>query len=641
MAKDKSKCSSGKLTRRQVLKWGGLGTAFLILDGVVGPSLFDREGLSLAAGSPASGYQLPSWFLGNRVHAHTRLTLKFMDLPVFFHAGSEFKKMGARVFVRHIKSGDEGAWWPSAVGAVVEQAKKRNIAREIIDEAHGAGCKIIVYHRHMEDRYMAEKNPDWVCVNWRGMPLRSRRGEYMCFNSPYPDYFLTRLNELAEMGADGFYFDEVHMPKTGCWCKYCKKKFKSETGLDHPRKVDPRDPLWNKLVDFNNLTIERTFQKWRSALHSRNSQIVMVVSSHSWPAMIGRHLTNRLFRIADSVKTEFKAPLRTAKRRNLSDLAIFSIDDGKSPFEDDVKLALGFSLCRDAADGRPAHVWTPGLVDEASSLYATAGILTHGCIANLDVKEHTIPNEMFKAAFNLGNKVSPFFSDARPCRWVAIHYSEMLRDQYLAQPAEAVKKVIYPVCGAFSTLLRERLPAGLITDSQLEEGLLAGYKALFIPGRKGLSNKMSSEVEKFKASGGIVVENRTEWEWQDPVRRSRASGELLQQLASVLPGAMVQVAGGPLRMHATAYTTGVQGRLIVSVCNDFSWVYAGREKPDRIPSPPVPCTGAKCILYAKNNPKKAHDVVSGKELPVKREGGRVIIDIPTFDYMAVLVIDQN
>ncbi|MCX7012970.1 MAG: hypothetical protein NTW86_10510 [Candidatus Sumerlaeota bacterium] len=182
----------------------------------------------------AADYQLPDWFDQCRVCAHTRLGPPWHDKPIFLTAGHELAKIGFREMSRHIKSGDEGAWWPSKEGAVVDWAKDRNYAKEILDEAHAAGLRIIVYNRHMEDAYMAEQHPDWVCVDWNGQPLHTNRGAIMCVNSPYSDYFLRRQLELIDMGADGFYYDEVHMPKTGCWCPYCRAKFKEQTGIDHP-----------------------------------------------------------------------------------------------------------------------------------------------------------------------------------------------------------------------------------------------------------------------------------------------------------------------------------------------------------------------------------------------------------------------
>ncbi len=260
-------------------------------------------------------YKLPEWFESTRVCAHTRLTPKWMGRPAFLKAAQGFKTLGFKVFVRHIKSAAEGVWWPSSAGGVHPLARKRNFAAEILKNARKAGLKLIVYHRHMEDDFMAKKRPDWVCVDWNAKPILTRRGKYMCFNSPYPDYVLKHLLELVAMGADGFYFDESHMPRQCCWCTHCRKKFTAETGLKHPRRADHADPVWSKLVEFNNATMERTFLKWRKELHSRKPDLVMLVGSNVYPGMVYPHINNRLMRIADSVKTEFALPARPSHNR--------------------------------------------------------------------------------------------------------------------------------------------------------------------------------------------------------------------------------------------------------------------------------------------------------------------------------------
>ncbi|HEO70891.1 MAG TPA: hypothetical protein ENN80_06465, partial [Candidatus Hydrogenedentes bacterium] len=335
----------------------------------------------------AAGYPLPEWFDKYRVQAHTRFGPHWMDDPEFLTAADGFRKTGARVFTRHIKSGDEAAWWPSAVGAVLPEARERDWAKAIIDTAHGAGCRIIVYHRHMEDAHTAREHPDWVCREPNGAPKNTKRGDYLCLNSPYLGYLETRLLELVHRGADGFYFDETHMPKDGCWCEFCQNRFREETGLEPPREANRYDPLWQKYIDFKNLTIERAFVKLRTAIHRHNPEVVMLISANTWPAFTDRNMTHRLWRIADSVKTEFSLPARVLKHRGLP--------EGFLPFDRDAKIALGYTLARDAADGRPPHVWTNGLLNADSAVFASAGMMAHGCIANLDIPEDTLPNSMF------------------------------------------------------------------------------------------------------------------------------------------------------------------------------------------------------------------------------------------------------
>ncbi|HUT92775.1 MAG TPA: hypothetical protein VMY37_24995 [Thermoguttaceae bacterium] len=152
----------------------------------------------------ADRYELPAWYDEIRVCAHTRLGWPWRERrpELFLGAGEAFASLGFREYSRHIKSGSEPAWWPSAVGAVQPEAREVNYAQKIIDDAHRAGCRILVYHRHMEDAHLAETHPEWAARDHRGN-LTSRRGPKLCFNTPYADFVETRLVELAKMGADG------------------------------------------------------------------------------------------------------------------------------------------------------------------------------------------------------------------------------------------------------------------------------------------------------------------------------------------------------------------------------------------------------------------------------------------------------
>ena len=587
------------------------------------------------------GYELPEWYTRYRVHAHTRLGPRSMNRDIFFKAARAFKQMGVHTFARHIKSGSEGAWWPSKVGAILPQAQDRNIAKEIIGNAHREGMRILVYHRHMEDAHVAKTHPDWMCRDPQGKPYK-RRGYMICLNSPYPDYFVTRALELVDLGADAFYFDEVHMPKTGCWCAFCKAAFKRETGLDHPKAADPDDPVWHRLIDFNNVTIERTFLKWRRAIHERNPKLVMLIGSNTYPTMGERTMTQRLFRIADSMKTEFSLPARAAGSR------IFGWDKSIKPTAKDVRLAMGYTLARDAVGGRPAHVWTHGLLNEASSLYAVAGMVTHGCIANLDISEPTIPNMMFRKAFELGDRVSPAFAGTRPMRWAVVHYSEHARDQYLLDESARWKKAIYPAYGAYHVLLRALLPVGIITDSQLEDGLLDGYKLLFLPAPQHLTEPMRASVARFKQRGGTVIEQQPDWLWHDPEGgQERAMDAFKSRIENAAQSAPVQVLGGPEKMHAVPHVTPDGKRLTVSLANDFSWVYTGRKrtrdgtKIDLTPylTPPADCAGVRVVIRGGRTPKSVREVVSDKPLRWTMSEQVVEIDAPAFAHMAVLVAE--
>ena len=575
----------------------------------------------------APRYRLPTWYDEQRVQAHTRFGQTYLGREVFFRVAEHFRAMGAPVFVRQIQAHIQGAWWPSCIEPVHPLASVRDIAREIIDNAHYHDCRLIAYHAHMYDLPLSEQHPDWMCLDDTGQPIIVGMAPMMCFNSPYPDYFLTRALELVDMDVDGLYFDYVHMPKTGCWCHRCKAMFKAMTGLDHPPAHDLDDPVWRKLVEFNNLVIEKTFLKWRRAIHERDPDLVMVVGSHLWSRVSDHHLNSRLFRIADAVKMEHSIPVRPG-----SD-AIFKYDPSMKTPEPDVRLALGYTLVRDAADGRPAHVWVDGLKDETSMLHATAGVVAHGCIADLDVREETFPNFMFTRAFDLGGRISPFLAGTLPVRWAVVHYSEVARDAFALYEIQQWKKVLYPLHGAYMAFLRARLPVGIVTDSQLEEGLPPECKILFLPYPDLLTEPMKRKIRDFQVRGGRVIEQRETWKWHDPNGgQETALQSFLKEIKSEADQAPIQVFGGPEKLHAVVYMSEVGNRITLALANEFSWVSLGQK-------PPPPCTGVKIVLRDSVMPMAVFDAVRNLPLTPHPVTGGIEIAVPGFETLAVVVVE--
>lgn len=578
------------------------------------------------------GFRVPEWFEADRVHVHTRLPPQSHDKPFFYTAAEGFASLGVKVFTRHIKSRDEGAWWDSAVGETVDWAKGENVARRLIDNAHKAGCRIIAYHRHMEDAPMAEAHPDWVCRDWFGNVSPGGRGLYMCFNSPYADYFETRLLELVAMGADGFYFDETHMPKVGCWCSHCRKKFTGETGLEHPDGPFQDDPRWHRLIDFNNLTVERTFLRWRRAVRRANPEVVMIVSSNYYPTFYDRHMNSRLYRISDSHKTELHKPYSR-------DGALFSAMKGIRQPEREPRLAFGYTFSRDVADGRPAHVWGHAL-DTADELrYAAAAIMAYGNIANLDMVERAIPDANFLPAIRLSDRVSPPLSRTRPMKWAAVHFSEWARDEhYPTDKAGGWKNVLYPLYGAFVAFWRAGLPVCVVTDSHLELGDLEGHEVLFLPAPGSMTEAMERNVEAFRRRGGLVISQRSDWEWHTAEGAPRAGRALLAAAAPKIGAARAQVLKGERDVHSCAFVSPGGERVVVALANQFAWVRDERLRAEG-PKPVADQTGIAVLLRNDRPPRRVFDAVTGAELEATKSNGAWRVSAPAFDAMSLIVFE--
>ena len=62
---------------------------------------------------------LPSWFDRHRVQGHTRLPIVHsqygLETKAFTCASKGFKRLGAKVFTRHVKSGTHRPWWRTSM----------------------------------------------------------------------------------------------------------------------------------------------------------------------------------------------------------------------------------------------------------------------------------------------------------------------------------------------------------------------------------------------------------------------------------------------------------------------------------------------------------------------------------------------
>jgi hypothetical protein len=270
-------------------------------------------------------------------------------------------------------------------------------------------------------------------------------------------------------------------------------------------------------------------------------------------------------------------------------------------------------------------------------------MVTHGCIANLDIPEATIPNATFKQAFELGRRVSPNFARTRPIRWAAIHFPEAARDALAHDESRQWKEVLYPLYGAYHTLLRARLPVGIVTDSQLEEGCVGGYRVLFLPTPERLTPRMRWVLQAAPKNNLQIVKQRESWQWHEVDDGLRhAASEFMAEIQPAMDTVPVRVIGGPAKMHAVYFWHRWLDRTTIALTNDFAWVYTGHTpEPDKIAEltePPQPCQDV-AILIRRKKPRRIIESVSGATLTAESHPQGWVVQVPDFEHMAVVVVE--
>jgi hypothetical protein len=594
--------------------------------------------------SPAA-LALPPWFLATRVVLHTRLTLNaWFTRPLFNEAEGHIAAMGARAYSRHIKSGDEGAWWPSAVGAVDPRIGGRDLAAEILGRAHAASLRLNVYHRHMEDAWAAAHHPDWVCVDPKGAALTTNRGTYLCLNSPYADYFIRRQGELIARGADGFYFDERHMPEEGCWCTWCRARFTTETGLVHPSARTWSDPAYRQLVAFNHRTVERGLGRYIAAARGVSPPMPILVSIGGVPVLNNPALTTDLARLAPSPKSEYEMAVRRGQN------TWFTRNRSVPPPAWDAQLAFSWSLVRDAAQGRPGHYWVNGTRSAEERLAAAAALLTYGHVANLDVVESTIPNAGYTPALQLGDKVGPLIAHTRPVRWAALLWSERSRNDLYADTdlTPLYRKLLIPSWQSYQALCRMRAPLGIVTDTQLERGELTGYRLLILPRDDGLTTGQRAVLADFAERGGAIVRLKEDARWYTSAATQEAiRAEFAAEALAVAGPPPFSMTGGSPGVHGVAVKEPRDDRrVIVCVTNEFTWLGHMQSHrldatvvDDGLPGRPPPRAAGVSFFLRGPAPSTVTEQLTGAGLTATPEADGVRVALPDFEFMAVIVLE--
>jgi hypothetical protein len=597
---------------------------------------------------------------------------RWLDTREFAGAAAGFRSLGAAAFTRHVKTRKDDPWWPTAEpialdglplsdrdriidGALV--VRGRNLAQEMIEDAHAEGMNMAAYYWHMSEESLVDSPEldlnlykDWICKHYDRTPIVGPReqGTDLDITGPYRELVLKRLLELAAMGVDALFFDERHLPVHGCWWSALEQAWTAATGQDAPPRNDA-DPLYRQFIDFKAQQIEETFIYWRDTVKAQYPHVVFIVSTTTIPALTDREMTTRLASIADSAKNEYRHALNSNFNKG-----VFENNPDLAVPPDPVRQALGWTVLRDSADGRPPHIWAPGLPDTDHAKAYAASLLTFGCIANMDVEEPVLaggkespgktPGKALHAAFALGAKASPHLGTALPIRWAALHFSERNRNDHGDDYRAAWQEVLWPLTGMYQVLCEDGVPAGIVNDHQLEHGQLGGYRVLLLP-NPNLTPAQHRAVLAFTGAGGVVIHNNSNWGWSDRGGTALAAAAFRRVIGPYYDDAPVRVRSGPRGCYAVSYES--NGELVVAVTNDFSWVQIINR--NNIPStinPRAPDAEGVVVAWRQGVPRllgpgfrlQATEAITGIRLRVERSPGVYWVTLPPIDFMALVVV---
>lgn len=159
------------------------------------------------------------------------------DVPRYMR---EMAEAGMQTLTFMTKDAFGTSYYDTKIGH--KNAKLRtDLLEEAVREARKHGIRLIAYYNVGLNSFVANANPDYRQRDKDGNPVTNAFGYYdlLCLNSPYRDYVIAQLTEIAERyEVDGFFFDITYVWATSCHCEYCRKWYVEKYG--RPPAVSPQ-----------------------------------------------------------------------------------------------------------------------------------------------------------------------------------------------------------------------------------------------------------------------------------------------------------------------------------------------------------------------------------------------------------------
>ncbi|HOV21157.1 MAG TPA: beta-galactosidase trimerization domain-containing protein [bacterium] len=401
--------------------------------------------------------------------------------------------------------------------------------REYLPYAKKYGIKLVSYlNLHWFSYEFASKHYDWQQITYDGKiygekyPLYGN-GTTFCINSPFREWALKMMEEVMKTGIDGVFLDGPGIFPESCYCEYCRKKFKEETGHDLPEWENWSDPIWKEFLLFRKKSFLKFMEDAKKVVKRINKDgIIFINSSHlpEWgiPRYIGELEQYQDFNLSEafyhlgSVRDYFfyyfvAKYLKVSEKPSSAAMHhAAGIWHWIPLYPQEVKMSISQNLCVKNC------LWT--------------AVLNGNDIENPEywqpIKEVMEKVEDKKEIFDKGKTYAPvglYVSSSTVYFYISeikgiYTEEEKVKEENLVLKREKeVKKDKKHKCdditykelsGFFEVLVRSHIPFKIINENILEENLKK-LDVLILPNTTCLSEKEISLINDFVKKGGKLI----------------------------------------------------------------------------------------------------------------------------------------
>ncbi len=408
-----------------------------------------------------------------------------------------------------LASGVEASWhsavdyvgmplFPSEVFPVCHPEASLEAFRYLIDRLHAIDRPVLSWYPLNLGGGVLPVHPDWAMRFYEVEGVRPApewEGKYACFNSPYGELLPQFAAEVVRvLGFDGLWFDgstfsnhnTSPMFQPGCRCDFCRARFKKDTGLDLPERVDFSSRTFRLWVNWRYDVLMGVWKRCVEAVRAVNPRAVVCFNNYRR-------------RTSGTMVWNTGIPMRTLGL----DMLMSSELDG-FPGQADVQMKIGqaYRCARGIETWWPLcdhwNVWVPD-VEPLTAVQAVLGCVSAGGVASTGVgveakKVAYVLQEMERAAAPR----MPYLG-GKTVEYAAILASQQTMDFY-GTPADIWDEIH----GANEFCRHAHLQSSVIFDDQIERGELESYPVLLLGNAACLSKRQAEQIMAYVQRGGIV-----------------------------------------------------------------------------------------------------------------------------------------
>ena len=398
----------------------------------------------------------------------------------------------------------EQLFHPIAEGyaALYDPNKSRKILTEYVKEAHKKNLKIILYlNIHIlyssiekyKDNWSQRKKDGSISYMYETYPS-------ICLNSPWKDYFYSVLDSLKNIDIDGIFLDGPVITNGGCYCQYCKAKYKEKY---HENLTDHSEHKWDFYADTKDKFLQKAYDYWKKD----NPDKVFYMNLPVEHTHVGFVKLESALKYNDILGTEggfmFYGPAKNAFlwRPSFTSKLLEAVAPNKP------------RVIFMAADHKPWSWWQHSPLETKlciASVTANAANIWYG-LHGSSILLNTSSGNAVKNILGFYKNNEAFLDNTESATKVALLYSFTNRTKTksdFADPKE--ERNTYgdsenALRGYYTMLTESHTPFDIITDFKIADEKLESYKVIILPNILAFDKKTENVLRNFVKNGGLLI----------------------------------------------------------------------------------------------------------------------------------------